>query len=549
MDIEILDADSNLISTLAKEYALEKIKTPALQRDKVWNIQHVKDLLDSIWNRYPIGSIFIWKTIDTENNEDSWILDGQQRLSVMSDILYQTKKNTKIKYEDIYFNLRNENFQIIPSSKNKTLNSTLVRIVDLFKDGRSATEDLNYKQNHFNNQYDNTLNKLIIRIKDAKIVLMQINTELENREHQKIVGNIFVRINRSGKQLTLNEVTTARLLPLIPKLNKVIDGIIDDMETNTNGFYPEKIDNQAKSRIQGWILGLYSLYCTNGENYHSSKTPILLEQEFSATKLEESSRKTKKSIKEAIDRVKISGILDSKVLPDGTFLVVLSYMLDKFKNDFKTEQQNILLNKLIYFSILTNSFLSDHSDIRVVKLIKSINETANLEDAILLVFKSLTENNARIESQWPFSAEKLNISYASLQAKRIKAITLAGSDVKDWKDPLNFLPKPSSINNSVEDHHIFPQQKLKEIGLDDKEYKDNLGNIAFVTKRTNNIHINDRLPEEYLEEIYNNDPKVLWNQFIPNNKSLWDINEYFDFLEARRELWSKKIVEIIDWKV
>ncbi len=36
------------------------IKIPAFQRGYVWNQQQVIDILDSIYNDYPIGSILLW---------------------------------------------------------------------------------------------------------------------------------------------------------------------------------------------------------------------------------------------------------------------------------------------------------------------------------------------------------------------------------------------------------------------------------------------------------------------------------------------------------
>src|SRR5688500_14095301 len=77
---------------------------PELQREFVWNARKVCDLLDSIHQKYPIGTILIWKTdrrnenqlrkhyhilphFDPKNQDIYFLIDGQQRLSVLWHLL------------------------------------------------------------------------------------------------------------------------------------------------------------------------------------------------------------------------------------------------------------------------------------------------------------------------------------------------------------------------------------------------------------------------------------------------------------------------------
>ena len=41
------------------------IKIPAFQRGFVWNQEQVIDLLDSMYNDYPIGSILLWNSLES----------------------------------------------------------------------------------------------------------------------------------------------------------------------------------------------------------------------------------------------------------------------------------------------------------------------------------------------------------------------------------------------------------------------------------------------------------------------------------------------------
>src|SRR5947209_16213103 len=73
---------------------------PQLQREFVWNGKRAAKLLDSIYRRMPIGTMLIWDTdrnkqnllreqlhilpaYDPSNDELWYLIDGQQRLSVI----------------------------------------------------------------------------------------------------------------------------------------------------------------------------------------------------------------------------------------------------------------------------------------------------------------------------------------------------------------------------------------------------------------------------------------------------------------------------------
>jgi len=73
------------------------IKIPAFQRGYVWDQGQVIELLDSVLNDYPIGSVLLWNTKDVLKSTRNvagfklpdrppdypvnYVLDGQQRLS------------------------------------------------------------------------------------------------------------------------------------------------------------------------------------------------------------------------------------------------------------------------------------------------------------------------------------------------------------------------------------------------------------------------------------------------------------------------------------
>ena len=114
-------------------------------------------------------------------------------------------------------------------------------------------------------------------------------------------------------------------------------------------------------------------------------------------------------------------------------------------------------------------------------------------------------------------------------------------EAKDWG---NGLPLKSSLLGKMsrpELHHIFPKAKLsraKQYGCErdyDRPEVNALANYCLQSKETN-LWIGDRLPEKYFVEVENRHPGTLASQWIPEDRRLWKLENYSDFLEARRTL-------------
>ena len=65
---------------------------PEFQRGFVWKATQVRDLAESLWLDYPIGSLLVWTTANgTEERiardaqrPELWVVDGQQRVTALS---------------------------------------------------------------------------------------------------------------------------------------------------------------------------------------------------------------------------------------------------------------------------------------------------------------------------------------------------------------------------------------------------------------------------------------------------------------------------------
>jgi uncharacterized protein with ParB-like and HNH nuclease domain len=56
---------------------------PGFQRKSVWSISDRKKLIRSIWQTYPLPSVFLYKTTDPEGRLSYHVIDGKQRLETI----------------------------------------------------------------------------------------------------------------------------------------------------------------------------------------------------------------------------------------------------------------------------------------------------------------------------------------------------------------------------------------------------------------------------------------------------------------------------------
>ncbi|WP_210171924.1 DUF262 domain-containing protein [Methylobacterium sp. GXS13] len=101
-----------------------ELRIPAFQREFVWKNNQITDLLKSVRDQFPIGSVLLWhvntKFLElarsdltafpdvSETLPTNYILDGMQRLSTLYGVFHHTEgKDARF---DVYYDLRNKRF-------------------------------------------------------------------------------------------------------------------------------------------------------------------------------------------------------------------------------------------------------------------------------------------------------------------------------------------------------------------------------------------------------------------------------------------------------
>ena len=119
---------------------------PQFQRGFVWKRWQVRNLMESLYREYPIGSMLVWQTkakrIEVKGEQDlplgvhELLLDGQQRLTSLYGIVRGKKPDFSNAepgaFLNLYFNVETEEFEFYGPTKMKH-NPRWVSVTDVMQ--------------------------------------------------------------------------------------------------------------------------------------------------------------------------------------------------------------------------------------------------------------------------------------------------------------------------------------------------------------------------------------------------------------------------------
>ena len=250
-----ITTEVELISTLIAGINKGEIKIPKFQRNFVWKDDQALDLLDSLANNYPVGSLLLWRTKErllaernigefslpsTDDMEPTdYVLDGQQRLTVIYSCL--GAKETDSGFAVVY-DLEEEKFLRIPENPKlhhfplrKMFNTT--QLLNF----RAAVQTTAQK----GTVYQERLDGLIGAFSDYRLPVVTLK-DLSVEE----VCPIFERINSSGTKLSTYDLMVAATWNRDFDLNDEVDEIRDGLDPKGFGDIDRETVLKCLSAVQ-----------------------------------------------------------------------------------------------------------------------------------------------------------------------------------------------------------------------------------------------------------------------------------------------------------
>lgn len=225
------------LTTIFRRIESGKIVVPAFQRTFVWEQEDVLELLRSVFNGYPIGSVLLWAA-DREflrisdapeipfpksplEFPVSYVLDGLQRLSSLYGVFHYGER-TNAGIFDVSFDMVDQNFV---HSSDLTMLSLPVPLNALFNPRRMLDVQRNIIENGLGDEYLSRLTDLQARFQEYMIPLVTIS----ERDLEEVVV-IFERVNSTGTKLSRVDFMRAITWSEQFDLNKALDDIRSQLE-------------------------------------------------------------------------------------------------------------------------------------------------------------------------------------------------------------------------------------------------------------------------------------------------------------------------------
>jgi len=211
------------LNHLIEDIKVGRIGLPDIQRPFVWSATKTRDLFDSMYRGYSVGTLMFWETgaevrtrqVGMESATRSpqlLIVDGQQRLTSLFAVLTGRPVLTKSfeqRHIRIAFHPENETFEVtdaaikgdahfIPDITALWLNGYKTTLRQFFERLSQATDE------DLSDAFKDTLEERIDRVRDLREFRFQV-IELGAAADEEQVAEIFVRINSEGVKLNQSD--------------------------------------------------------------------------------------------------------------------------------------------------------------------------------------------------------------------------------------------------------------------------------------------------------------------------------------------------------
>ncbi len=567
-----------------------EIAIPEIQRPFVWEATRVRDLLDSLYQGYPIGYLIVWRNPnirlkDGHISEGKKILiDGQQRVialkaAILGDSVI-TKEYKKVRII-IAFNPKEEKFEVLNPAIEKDSNW----LPDISKIVSGDCNILELVDNYCARNKDIDRNIFYKKIEQLiQITKKQIGViELEHDLDIEVVTEIFIRINSQGVMLSQADFVMSKIaaneiyggsilrkcidyfchLAIAPEFYAHISDV--DHEFVKTEYFPkiawlkDEMDDLydpdytdllrvafASEFNRGKLSDLVSLL--SGRNFETRT----FEEEIAKQSFETLNRGVVNFINETnfkrfIMIIRSAGFISPDLIrSQNTLNFAYALYLKLRSQNYNPAEIERYVRKWFVLSVLTGRY-SGSFETRFDVDMKNIsgndfgkyltdNESADLSDAFWNA--ALIQSLDTLASNSPY----FNVFLAAQVKSNDKG----------------FLSKEISVGTMISHkgdmHHIFPKDYLKKHGLKKGQYNQ-VANYAYMQSEIN-IEVANKAPNKYMEEVKKQCATgkfkyegILNLKELEENLSMhcipeliysMDIEQYEKFLNERRILMAKK---------
>ena len=518
------------ISTILDQIDDGAIALPVFQRGYVWNREQVRGLMESLYHRHPVGSLLTWvtRTENVNSRGDSLLqpgyvkllLDGQQRITTLYGIIrgkeppfFEGNLNT---FTGLYFNMESESFQFYAPVR-MSQEQGWISVTELMERGiggfiSQIQENPVLAPNVAT--YINRLNK-IHTIRDFELHVEDVPGDEKTVD---VVVDIFTRVNSSGTKLSKGDLALAKICAAWPEARVEMNSRLQRWKDVGFNFKLEWLLRCVNSLITGEAL-FSALSGIETSDFHKGLLQTEKHVDYMLNLL--SSR---------------LGLDHNRVLGSSyAFPLMVRYVEGRGgKLSDPTERDRLLywyIHAMLWgrYSGSTETVLNqdlaaiEGTDIGLDRLLEGVRrQRGDLR---------ISPNDF---SGWSKGARFYPLLYMLTRVHH----------AEDWDTGIELSSHMLGSRSRLELHHIFPKSLLYKCGYERHEVNA-LANFTFLTQDTN-LKVSNRDPAKYIQEFVEKKPRSIESHWIPMDADLWKIENYRDFLKARRELLAEAANQFLD---
>ncbi|MGM5470338.1 GmrSD restriction endonuclease domain-containing protein [Flavobacteriaceae bacterium LMO-SS05] len=579
------------VETLLSWIKSGEIAIPEIQRPFVWKAAKVRDLIDSLYQGYPVGYIITWRNPDVKlkNGELSAgkkvLIDGQQRITALTAAVVGRRvlnKNYKEINIRIAFNPLTEKFDVLNKAYENSaewINNINPIINDEITITRAIKDFLNANPDADEVLIEERIENLK-RIKNKQVGIIELDHSLDI----DTVTDIFIRINQKGVVLSNADFVMSKIASDEfhggNKMRKLVDyfcrlivdkdfnkHIIDnDKEFAESDYYrslkwmaagaddlyvPEYIDVLRASYTYKFSRGKFSdlVALLSGRNFETrTYEDEIAERSYKMLSDGLMDFVNQTSYQRFIMLVKSAGFISQKLISSKNSLNFSYALYLKLRNQGLPESEiQHYVKRWLVMSLLISRY-SGSAESTIDEDIKQINEKG-----IEAYLKQMEQNHLG-KGYWEFAlVSQLESSSINNNAYNVYLAAQC------YGNAPAFLSKSMKISSLIEQrgdiHHLFPKKHLSKNGYSPKQYNQ-VANFVY-TEQATNIKVGMMPPKEYISKVLDqisanildistiNSKKTLesnlWFNDIPSVLYTASHIDYDNFLIERRKLMAAKI--------
>lgn len=519
----------------------KQLVVPVFQREYIWDLDHAKQLITSLFLRFPTGSLLFWETANPPQLKNlaahpqpgsliNVILDGQQRLTTLYLLIrgevpyyYNADEIEGHDPRDLFFNMELGEFKFT-SKPELTANPLWIRVSDLFREtpnlmkialNRVGSDNLDKAV-----ELQEKLNASVNQLKGILKVVYPVQVVPHTADIDDAI-RVFDLVNRQGTKLTEAELALAHMAGRWPEVRKVL------------------LDKMKHLRNKGFDFDLtFMVRCMTAVVTHRAEY----------TQIHNRTREELLAGWHTLDQVLdyLTNLLSSHAYIHSTddlttpnVLVPLVAYLGHHTGTFSTAQERDRFFRWMYAALLFGRYsgqTDQHLDKDISIVLRSGTPTADLE-------KEIVQQRGRLEVR----AGDMEGRDIRNPIYRMAFIVAKSRKAVDWFTGAG-LSTVGQQTHGV-NGYVFPWERLHEVFESGNHlHRQQINEIAnrMILTKWPQVESRAENPLVYLEEVEARYPGSLAAYFIPEDRTLWHLERYEDFLKARRHLMAAGINQFME---